>query len=120
MYLANKLTPEKLRLTPDNLRKVADELEKAEAPIGNGNAVFLEDMNEEEYERYEYEQKHGWGSFLKKLGLPIINNDDENNTDTDESLIEEVGGEENGEWLGDDTGSDSDSEATEGEGDSDR
>jgi len=102
-------------MTPDQLRKVADELDRIEAdvPLGDGGAVFLDDMTEEEFERYEYEQKHGWGSFLKRLGLPVINNDDENKTNTNESADTEVRGEEDGEWLGDDTGSDTDEQATE-------
>ncbi len=45
------------------------ELLKRDTPevLGDGQAVFLSDMNEEEAEQYDYEVKKGWKGFLKKL-----------------------------------------------------
>jgi len=36
-------------------------------PIGDGRAVFLSDMNDDEVERYEYEITHGWQGFINKI-----------------------------------------------------
>lgn len=100
MWIANKLTPEELRLNPDQLREVADALEKAKQEReGDGNAVFLPDMTEEEYEEYVRLEERGWKGFYKKLGL--IKQEDETETNTNESVVEEASGDDRAEWLGD-------------------
>lgn len=101
LWIANKLTPEDLRLNPDQLREVADALEEARKEReGDGNAVFLSDMTEEEYEEYVRLEERGWKGFYKKLGLI---KEDETTTDTNESsTTEDRAGEEDGEWI--DTG----------------
>ena len=99
LWIAQKLTPEELRLNPDQLREVADALEKAKQEReGDGNAVFLSDMTEEEYEEYVRLEERGWKGFYKKLGLI---KDNETETNTNESVIEEASGDDRAEWLGD-------------------
>lgn len=38
-------------------------------PQGDGQAVFLSDMTDEEYAAYDRDQQRGWAGFRKKLGL---------------------------------------------------
>lgn len=45
------------------------QLAKATEPIGDGQAVFLPDMTEQEYEEYLKDEVNGWKKFKKKLGL---------------------------------------------------
>ena len=34
---------------------------------GNGKAIFISDMDEEEYNQYIRDEKHGWKSFNNKV-----------------------------------------------------
>jgi len=40
---------------------------KEDQPIGNGKAVFLSDMTENEYEEYDHLENKGWKGFYKKI-----------------------------------------------------
>lgn len=49
-------------------RRIAEEeREKTEGPLGDGKAVFLADMTDEEYEKYVMEEEKGWGGFIKEV-----------------------------------------------------
>jgi hypothetical protein len=47
------MTGEKKEITPE--------------PEGDGKAVFMEDMTEEEYQDYLHKEKHGWKNFYKTI-----------------------------------------------------
>lgn len=40
-----------------------------EAPVGDGKAIYLGDMTDEEYATYERDHVNGWGKVLNKLGI---------------------------------------------------
>jgi hypothetical protein len=44
---------------------------------GDGNAVFLEDMTEEEYQDYLHKEKNGWKNFYKTVWRQIGGGGDE-------------------------------------------
>lgn len=45
-------------------------LAQVEPPAtGDGRAVFLPDMTEEEYAEYDRNEVQGWGKVLAKLGI---------------------------------------------------
>lgn len=59
-------------LTEDQKRNLATELDarKAEtrvAEIGDGKAVFIEPMTDEEYVKWRHEEEHGWKGVYNKL-----------------------------------------------------
>jgi len=53
-------------LTMEEIKKFLKE-EKSDEPLGDGKAVFLSDMTEEEYEEYQHNVTNGWGGFNKKV-----------------------------------------------------
>lgn len=61
---AAKAFREPTEISTEELKKVL-----AYEPIGDGNAEFLPDMTEEEYQTYIRDEEQGWGKFRKKLGL---------------------------------------------------
>ena len=64
----NHLPPDLANLKPDQLRAIADRLEAKQEPTkGSGNAVFLPDMTEEEYQQYIHDEELGWRGFLNKV-----------------------------------------------------
>lgn len=40
---------------------------KKEEPLGNGKAVFLSDMSEDEFKEWEEDQVHGWAKFKRTI-----------------------------------------------------
>lgn len=38
-------------------------------PLGDGKAVFLSDMTEDEYQEYVRNEENGWKKFKEKIGL---------------------------------------------------
>jgi len=52
-----------MEVLKNRLGQVEDE------PVGDGKAVFLSDMTEEEYQAYDRNELQGWGKVLKQLGI---------------------------------------------------
>lgn len=46
-----------------------DQNQKApiDAPLGDGKAVVLSDMDESEFKEWEEDQVHGWAKFKRKI-----------------------------------------------------
>lgn len=54
--------------SPETLeQKIKNNSPIIEAPLGDGKAVFLSDMSDEEYAMWEEDQVHGWAKFKKKV-----------------------------------------------------
>jgi len=54
------------KLDDDTLDKLADETKDALEVLGDGKAVFLEAMTEDEITQYE-RMNEGWGGFIEKI-----------------------------------------------------
>lgn len=57
----------KMLLTRKSSTESVPEEKKVEIPLGNGKAVFLSDMTDEEFAIWEEDQVHGWAKFKKKV-----------------------------------------------------
>ena len=59
-------------LTPEALRNLANAIEAhQEDEQGDGEAVFLSDMTEDEFEDHQYKNDLGWKEVVDKVeGLP--------------------------------------------------
>lgn len=44
-------------------------VEEVPEVVGNGKAVFLGDMTDEEVEAYDRNINKGWGKILEKIGI---------------------------------------------------
>jgi len=53
----------------EEIKKAIMEVEKDQEQNlkGDGEAVFLSDMSEEEYDKYTHEETNGWKGFTKQL-----------------------------------------------------
>ena len=54
-----------------------EERKKAEGPLGDGKAVFMEEGTEEEFDRFVEEEERGWKGFFTKIFN--LNNENETN-----------------------------------------
>lgn len=54
---------EKMEVLKNRLGQIEDE------PVGDGKAIFLSDMSEQEFSDYERNHLNGWGKVLNKLGI---------------------------------------------------
>lgn len=55
-------------MTPELLRQIADEIERRKREEdGDGKAVFMTDMTDEEYAIHVIEEDHGWRTFYDKV-----------------------------------------------------
>ena len=53
------------QLTKSQRRRI--EIMEEDSSLGDGKAVFLSDMNEEEIEEYKENDVNGWAKFKKKV-----------------------------------------------------
>ena len=60
---------QKDHLTIEEIKKALMEVERMEEERnkGDGKAVFLSDMNEEEYQEYVHNEIEGWKGFTNKV-----------------------------------------------------
>lgn len=64
------------KLTPDALRSLADAIETHDKETGgDGGAVFMSDMTDDEHADYIHREVDGWGDFTKKAETLRPNSD---------------------------------------------